>query len=78
MEEEGTIVERLCNIAKNIPFCSFFYKYLLTLLREYYIGKGGMVNIPQMLNVKNLYYEKNLLDYGSSAHWFGQCECKEK
>ena len=33
-------------IAKNIPFCGFFYKYLLTLLRECYIGKGGMVNIP--------------------------------
>ena len=57
-------------MAKKISFSVDCYKYLLTLLRKYYI-EGGIVCILYMFNFKSLYYEKNLLDYGCSAHWVG-------
>lgn len=78
MKEDELMVDVYMIVQKIFMYTVLFYKYLLTLLQKYYVDKGVMVNIPYLLNFKNLYYEKNLFDYGSSARWYGQRERKEK
>lgn len=46
MKEDELMVDVYMIVQKIFMNTVLFYKYLLTLLRECYIGKGGMVNIP--------------------------------
>ena len=62
MKEDELMVDVYMIVQKIFMNTVLFYKYLLTLLQKYYVDKGVMVNIPYLLNFKNLYYEKNLFD----------------